>query len=75
MTRRDVEARFHLVSQRNGRAVANHIISLVRAVFQCPCVDHEKLRNPVELWLAGGGRYDRGVRRRTSSPEEVLPRW
>ena len=63
ITRREVEARFHLVSQRNGRAVANHIISLLRSVYRRPCVDHQALRNPVELWLAGGGRYHRPVRR------------
>ena len=51
ITRRDVEARFHLVSQRNGWAVANHIISLLRSVYRRPCVDHQTLRNPVELWL------------------------
>ena len=75
ITRREVEARFHLVSQRHGWSVANHIISLLRSVYRRPCVDHEKLRNPVELWLAGGGRYHRAVRRRISSPAEVLPRW
>ena len=75
ITRRDVEARFHLVSQRHGWAVANHIISLLRSVYRRPCVDHEALRNPVELWLAGGGRYHRPVRRRISTPAEVLPRW
>ena len=75
ITRREVEARFHLVSQRNGWAVANHIISLLRSVYRRPCVDHQALRNPVELWLAGGGRYHRAVRRRISTPAEVLPRW
>ena len=75
ITRREVEARFHLVSQRNGWAVANHIISLLRSVYRRPCVDHQTLRNPVELWLAGGGRYHRAVRRRISTPAEVLPRW
>ena len=75
ITRRDVEARFHLVSQRNGWAVANHIIALLRSVYRRPCVDHESLRNPVDLWLAGGGRYHRPVHRRISTPAETLPRW
>ena len=75
ITRRDVEARFHRVSQRNGWAVANHIIALLRSVYRRPCVDHETLRNPVDLWLAGGGRYHRAVRRRISTPAETLPRW
>ena len=75
ITRRDVETRFHRVSERNGRAVANHIIALLRSVYRRPCVDHESLRNPVDLWLAGGGRYHRAVRRRIPTPAETLPRW
>ena len=75
ITRRDVEARFHRVSQRSGWAVANHIIALLRSVYRRPCVDHETLRNPVDLWLDGGGRYHRAVRRRITTPAETLPRW
>ena len=75
IARRDVEARFHLVSQRRGRTVGNHAMSLLRSVYRRPCVDFDGLRNPVELWLAGGGRYHRVVRRRISAPAEVLPRW
>ncbi len=75
ITRREVEARFHRISERHGWAVGNHAISLLRSVYRRPCVDYEKLRNPVELWLAGGGRYHRPVRRRISTPAEVLPRW
>ena len=75
ITRRDVEARFLLISQRHGWAVGNHAISLLRSIYRRPCVDHAGLRNPVELWLAGGGRYHRAVRRRISAPAEVLPRW
>ena len=75
ITRRDVEARFHRVSQRSGWAVANHVIALLRSVYRRPCVDHETLRNPVDLWLAGGGRYHRPVRRRITTPAETLPRW
>ena len=75
IARKDVEARFHLISARHGWAVANHAIALLRSVYRRPCVDHESLRNPVDLWLAGGGRYHRPVRRRISTPAEVLPRW
>ena len=75
IARREVEARFHLVSKRRGRTVGNHAISLLRSVYRRPCVDFEGLRNPVELWLAAGGRYHRVVRRRISAPSEVLPRW
>ena len=75
INRRDVETRFHLISERRGRATGNHAISLLRSVYRRPCVDFEGLRNPVELWLAGGGRYHPNVRRRISAPSEVLPRW
>ena len=75
IARRDVEARFHLLSKRRGRTVANQAISMLRSVYRRPCVDFEGLRNPVELWLAGGGRYHPSVRRRISAPSEVLPRW
>ncbi len=40
-----------------------------------PCVDHEGLRNPVDLWLAGGGKFHRKARRASAAPAEVLPRW
>ena len=75
ITRRDVEARFHLLTERRGRSTANHAISLLRAVYRRPCVDHAALRNPVELWIAGGGRYHRVQRRRIPSPADVLPHW
>ncbi len=75
IARREVEARFHLVSRRRGRTVGNHAISLLRSVYRRPCVDFDGLRNPVELWLAAGGRYHRVVRRRIAAPSEVLPRW
>ncbi len=50
-------------------------MSFLRSVYRRPCVDHDGLRNPVEQWLAGGGRYHRKKRRRISAPAEVLPRW
>ncbi len=75
ITRRDVEACFHRLTEEHGREVANHTISLLRSVYRRPCVDYDDLRNPVEQWLAGGGRYHRKRRRRISSPAEVLPCW
>ena len=36
---------------------------------------HEGLRNPVERWLAAGGRYHQKSRKRISSPAEVVPCW
>ena len=73
--RRDIEARFHLITGRHGAVPANQCLSFLRSVYRRPCVDHEGLRNPVELWLAAGGRYHRKTRKRISSPAEVLPRW
>ena len=75
IARRDIEDRFHLVTERHGAVPANQTLSFLRSVYRRPCVDHEGLRNPVELWLAGGGRYHPKTRKRISSPAEVLPRW
>ena len=47
----------------------------MRSVYRRPCVDHDGLRNPVNLWLAGGGKFRRKTRRKISTPAEVLPCW
>ena len=75
--RGDVETRFHRVTERNGWATgnANQAVSMLRSIYRRSSIDHEGLRNPVELWIAGGGRLNRKRRRRISSPAEVLPRW
>ena len=75
ITRQDVEDRFNLITGKHGWAAANQTMSMLRSIYRRPCVDHESLRNPVELWLAAGGRFNRMRRRRISSPAEVLPRW
>lgn len=75
ISRRDVEARFHRITQKHGWAGANQTISLLRSIYRRPCVDHDGLRNPVELWLVAGGRFHRHRRRKISAPSEVLPRW
>ena len=75
ITRRDVEGRFGVLTERHGEMPANQCMSFLRSVYRRPCVDYEGLRNPVEQWLAAGGRYHRKTRRRISSPAEVLPRW
>ena len=75
ITRRDVEGRFKLLTERHGEMPANQCLSFLRSVYRRPCVDHEGLRNPVDQWLAGGGRYHRKRRKRISSPAEVLPCW
>ena len=75
ITRRDVEARFNRISEERGMESANHVMSFLRSVYRRPCVDQDGLRNPVEQWLAGGGRFNNRKRRKISAPGEVLPRW
>ena len=75
ITRQDVEALFNRLTGDLGWSAANRAISLLRAIYRRPCVDFEGLRNPVDLWLAGGGRYHRPKRRKISAPAEVLPCW
>ena len=71
--RREVEARFTLLTRNHGWAIGNQVISLLRSIYRRACVDHEGLRNPVDLWLAAGGRFNPIVRRVISSPAEALP--
>ncbi|MXY33766.1 MAG: tyrosine-type recombinase/integrase, partial [Boseongicola sp. SB0664_bin_43] len=75
ITRQDVEDRFNQITERHGWATGNQAMSMLRSVYRRPCVDHEGLRNPVDLWLAAGGRFNAKRRRRISGPAEVLPRW
>ena len=75
ITRQDVEDRFNLITGKHGWSAANQTLSMLRSIYRRPCVDFEGLRNPVDLWLAAGGRFHRMRRRRISSPAEVLPRW
>ena len=75
ITRRDVEALFIRLTEDSGWSPANRAVSLLRAIYRRPCVDHDGLRNPVDLWLAGGGKYHRNRRRKISTPAEVLPCW
>ena len=75
IARRDVEDRFIRLTRDHGWAGANRAIALLRSVYRRPCVDLDGLRNPVDLWLAGGGEYHRPRRRKISTPAEVLPRW
>ena len=75
ITRRDVEARFNRITADHGWSQANQAMSLLRSVYRRPCVDLDGLRNPVDLWLAAGGKFHRKLRRKISTPAEVLPRW
>jgi len=75
ITHRDIDGLFRLLTERHGEMPANQCLSFLRSVYRRPCVDHEGLRNPVEQWLAAGGRYHRKKRKRISSPAEALPCW
>ena len=72
---RDVETRFNSITADHGWSPANRAVSLLRSVYRRPCVDHDGLRDPVDLWLAGGGKFHRKTRRKISTPAEVLPCW
>ena len=73
--RADVEARFNGITADHGWSAANRAMSLLRLIYRRPCVDHEGLRNPVDLWLAGGGKFHRKARHKISALSEVLPCW
>lgn len=73
--RRDVEACIHRVTELHGWATANQAIAILHAIYRRSRIDHEGLRNPVELWITAGGRLNRKPRRRISSPAEVLLCW
>ena len=75
IARKDVETRFNGITADHGWSAANRAMSLLRSVYRRPCVDLDGLRNPVDLWLAGGGKFHRKKRRKISAPAEVLPCW
>ncbi|MXY40614.1 MAG: DUF4102 domain-containing protein [Rhodospirillaceae bacterium] len=75
ISRQDVEDRFNRITGKHGWSAANQTMSMLRSIYRRPCVDHDGLRNPVEQWLAAGGRFNPKRRRRISGPAEVLPRW
>lgn len=75
ITRRDVEASFNQITANHGWSPANRTMSLLRSVYRRLCVDADGLRSPVNLWLAGGGKFHRKARRKIATPVEVLPRW
>ena len=73
--REEVERRFLDVTARIGPVAANKLVTLLGAVYRGPCVDHPDLRNPVDLWRAGGGRLHPVRRRTITPPVEILPCW
>ena len=61
--RRMVEKRFREITDDNGWSVGNRVFSLLRSIYKAPCVDLHTLRNPVQDWLDGGGRFNPKKRR------------
>ena len=51
ISRADVDARFNSITADHGWSAANRAPSLLRSIHRRPCVDHDWLRNPVDLWL------------------------
>ena len=50
VSRADVEARFNSITADHGWSTANRAMSLLCSIYRRPCVDHDWLRNPVDLW-------------------------
>lgn len=75
ISRADVQDRFNQVTSKHGPSPANRIMSLTRSIYRAPCAENEALRNPVEIWLAGGGRFHKNTRRKIDAPVEILPKW
>ena len=53
--RREVEARFALLTREHGWAIGNQVISLLRSIYRRACVDHEGAAQPGRP-VAGGRR-------------------
>ena len=75
ITRTDVQERFNTISKENGPYAANDTIGLLSRIYRAPCADNEALRNPVALWQAGGGRFNKKSRRKIDPPADILPKW
>lgn len=71
----DVEAWFKGITADHGWSVANRAMSLLRSIYRHPCVDHDRHRDPVDLWLASGGKFHRKAGRKIPALAEVLPCW
>ena len=65
--------RFNTITADHGWSAVNRAMSLLRSIYRRPRVDHYGLRNPVGLWLAGGGKFRRKGRRKNPAPAELLP--
>ena len=50
-------------------------MSLPRSIYRRPCVHRNGLHNRVDLWPAGGRKFHRNARRKSSAATELLPYW
>jgi len=75
ISRSDIQDRFNSISLQHGPTPANRVMSLLRSVYRSPCAEDETLRNPVEVWQAGGGRFNKKPRRKIDTPADILPKW
>ena len=73
--RRDVERRFHRLTEAAGWVQANGAVKILQTLYRRQCIDCEGLHNPVDQWRAAGGRPHAPKRRAIAPPAEVLPRW
>ena len=71
ITQENVEDRFNLIGSKHDRSAANQTLSMLRSIYRRPCVDHESLRNPVELWPADVGQPSPLPRRIGHQPREA----
>ena len=56
ISRRNVKRRIHRTTEYHGWAGVNQTLSMLRFIYRRPCVNHDGLKNRVELWpLRAGG--------------------
>lgn len=63
-----IDMRFKSITKDYGWSVANRVMSLLRSIYKGPRVDDPTLRNPVEDWLAAGGKFHAKKRRGIDTP-------
>ena len=75
ITRRDVEARFNRITADHGWSQANQAMSCCARSTAGPASISTVCATLSTLWLAAGGKFHRKLRRKISTPAEVLPCW
>ena len=49
ISRRNVKRHIHRITEKHGWAGTNQTLSTLRFIYRRPCVNHDGLKNPVEL--------------------------